>query len=102
MARLAHRPNWWSGVAGALTILLVLGAAVPSVLLWRTAAANAVALSLPAYFNGPDGGTTAPSVTETYATVDGVDLKVDVWQAEATAGPRPGHDLRVRRRLGQR
>jgi acetyl esterase/lipase len=81
--------RWWSGVAGTLTILLVLGAAVPSVLLWRTAAANAVGLSLPAYFTGPDGGAAAPSVTETYATVDGVELKVDVWQPEGTASPRP-------------
>jgi acetyl esterase/lipase len=79
----------WSGVAGALTLLLVLGTAVPSVLLWRTAAANAVTLSLPAYFTGPDGGTAAPSTTETYATVDGIELKVDVWQPAETPEPRP-------------
>jgi acetyl esterase/lipase len=81
----------WSGVAGVLTVLLVLGAAVPSVLLWRSAAANAVSLSLPAYFGGPAGGASAPATTETYATVDGTELKVDVWQPAGppAAAPHP-------------
>jgi acetyl esterase/lipase len=81
----------WSIVAGALTVLLLAGTAIPSWQLWRNAAANAVTLSLPAYFGGPSGGASAPATTETYATVDGTDLKVDVWQptGAAAAAPRP-------------
>ncbi|WP_165942672.1 alpha/beta hydrolase [Micromonospora sp. KC721] len=70
----------WAGVAGILTVLLMLGVAVPSWQLWHSAAAHNVPLSLTAYFSGPSGGASAPATTETYATVDGVELKADVWQ----------------------
>jgi acetyl esterase/lipase len=85
------RRRRWSIVAGVLTILLLLGMAVPSWQLWRNAAANDVTLSLGGYFGGPDGGAAAPATTETYATVDGTELKVDVWQPAGAAGatPRP-------------
>lgn len=81
----------WSTVAGVATVLLLAGTAIPSWQLWRNAAAHDVTLSLPAYFGGPAGGATAPATTETYATVDGTDLKVDVWQPTGTAAaaPRP-------------
>jgi len=77
----------WSIVAGVLTALLILGVAVPSWLLWRNAAANAVPLSLGDYFRGPAGGASAPATTETYATVDGTELKVDVWRPAGAATP---------------
>jgi hypothetical protein len=80
----------WSQVAAVLSALLIAGVAVPSWQLWRSAAAYDVSLSVPAYFGGPHGGASAPAATETYATVDGIELKVDVWQPTgAAAGPRP-------------
>jgi acetyl esterase/lipase len=80
----------WSVVAAVLSALLVLGVAVPSWQLWRSAAAYDVSLSVSGYFAGPNGGASTPAATETYATVDGVELKVDVWQPTGVAtGPRP-------------
>lgn len=85
------RRRRWSIVAGALTLFLVVGTAVPSWQLWRNAAGHDVTLSLAGYFGGPSGGASAPTTTETYATVDGTDLKVDVWQPTGppAATPRP-------------
>jgi acetyl esterase/lipase len=90
---------WWglrtgrrrrSLAAAGLSGLLVVGVAVPSWHLWRSAAAHDVSLSVAGYFGGPDGGASAPAATEAYATVDGVSLKVDVWQPPGAApGPRP-------------
>jgi acetyl esterase/lipase len=90
---------WWgwrtarrrsSLAAAVVSALLIAGVAVPSWQLWRAAAAHDVSLSIPAYFGGPEGGASAPAATETYATVAGTDLKVDVWQPTgAAAGPRP-------------
>lgn len=93
---LLARWGWRTGrrrrslVAATLSLLLIAGVAVPSWRLSRSAASYDVSLSLPAYFSGPDGGASAPAATETYATVDGTGLQVDVWQpAAGTAGPRP-------------
>jgi acetyl esterase/lipase len=67
-------------IATALTLAMAVAVVVPSVRLANTAADNDVELSLPALFQSPQGGLTEPTDTTTYNTVDGQELKMDVWQ----------------------
>jgi acetyl esterase/lipase len=69
-------------IASALSIALAVAVIVPSVRLGNTAADNDVELSIPALFEGPQGGLTEPTETTTYNTVEGEDLRMDVWQPE--------------------
>ncbi|GAA2781780.1 alpha/beta hydrolase [Saccharopolyspora taberi] len=68
-------------------VLSLLAAVVPLVAGMRTAAENDVALSVPGYFSSPPT-PTGPHATEVYATVDGEQLKLDVWRP---AKPAPGN-----------
>jgi acetyl esterase/lipase len=72
-------------IASTLTLAMAVGVIVPSIRLANTAADNDVELSIPALFEGPEGGLTEPSETTTYNSVDGEDLMMDVWQPEDQA-----------------
>jgi len=80
----ALRGRRWTmtAVAGVLTVAVIAAVAVPTAQLAATAAENDVALSVPRLFQGPQGGLDGPSLTTTYATVDGEDLEMDVWRPE--------------------
>lgn len=88
LAVVAWRQRWRAitGGVAVVTVLALAGAVVPWATAARTAAANHVDLSLSAYFrSGPTTG--APTATETFATVDGHPLRLDVRR---TARPAPG------------
>jgi acetyl esterase/lipase len=67
-------------IASALTVSVLVAVAVPSVRLAQTAAENDVELSVAQLFQGPRGGETAPTDSTTYNSVDGEDLRMDVWR----------------------
>jgi len=82
LVALLRRRRVIATVAAALTAAVLVAVIVPTEQLATASADNDVQLSVARLFQGPEGGLDAPSLTTTYATVDGDDLKMDVWQPQ--------------------
>lgn len=78
------------GLSTAATVIL---AVAPCVALWSLARREHVPLSLGQYLAAglsPNRGGPRPSLSRSYATIDGQDLMLDVWRSRASANrPRP-------------
>lgn len=69
-------------IAAALTAAVLVAVIVPTAQLATAASGNDVELSVVRLFQGPQGGIDSPTLTTTYASVDGEDLKMDVWRPD--------------------
>jgi acetyl esterase/lipase len=74
-----------STIAAVLTVGVIVAVAIPTVRLVDVANENDVTLSAAQLFQGPEGGLTEPSDTSVYTSVDGEDLKMDVWEPATQA-----------------
>lgn len=82
----------WVGAATVLICLLAMAVSVvPLAAAWRTAQERGVALSFGDYLSGGSNtGAPVPSLSETYATVDGAELQTDVkLPVRDSTTPRP-------------
>lgn len=90
LALLGLRWSRWrrtSATVLGLTVVALVATLVPPVSLWTTARHHDVSLSLPDYLAGFSDSTDRTPETVRYATVDGEDLVLDVWQP-ADESPR--------------
>jgi len=71
-----------AAVAAVTTALLGVAVVVPTVSLASAAAERDIQLSVVGLAQSPTGGLEAPTETVTYASPEGEDLQMDVWQAE--------------------
>jgi len=69
-------------IAAALTAAVLVAVIVPTAQLATAASDNDVELSVARLFQGLQGGIDSPTLTTTYASVDGEDLKMDVWRPD--------------------
>lgn len=71
-----------TAVAAITTAVLAAAVVVPTIALARAASDRDIHLSIAGLAQSPAGGLDAPTETVTYASPDGEDLRMDVWQAE--------------------
>jgi len=82
MLALRRRRRIVATIAAALTAAVLVAVIVPTAQLASAASDNDVELSVARLFQGPQGGIDSPTLTTTYASVDGEDLKMDVWRPD--------------------
>ncbi|HZH30882.1 MAG TPA: alpha/beta hydrolase [Pyrinomonadaceae bacterium] len=82
------RAAWVAFIAGIAAVALSL---IPPLESWRVARANNIGLSLGQYLFGSrkDGAARVERTTETFATVEGQTLKLDVYRASAVKTTSP-------------
>jgi acetyl esterase/lipase len=70
-----------AAIAGLLAVVLAVGIAWPTIGAAEAANRADTSLSVPALFqSAPSTGSSSPAETRTYRTIDGENLKVDVWE----------------------